>query len=282
MDIKNIKNKLIIILLILNISLLGLYYYQNHSRRAYKIDQLVIEDLKERLEKNNIKLDVEIPERNKNLKALIVKYEEETPEDINRRYFQNSGKITDSKDAKRISIDQEEVNIINNRRILYDNLVENPSSQNTKDREEIAKNFLIDRGYNVDNLRLTKHILEDEEQGLYLLEYVKTYGDYLVETSYTRIRILGDTVITLDRLWINVIEEEITDIEIEPATKALYTLLSYPELEGKTISSIEICYYFNPEEQGILEDNTRAERGRAIPAWRIGFNDGSVKIVDNY
>ena len=47
----------------------------------------------------------------------------------------------------------------------------------------------------------------------------------------------------------------------------------------KTITRIEECYYFDPEEQGYVEDITKATKGKAIVAWRIQFSDGeSIEI----
>lgn len=86
----------------------------------------------------------------------------------------------------------------------------------------------------------------------------------------------------MDRLWLNVTDISQSEVHLMPATKALLTLLDDNDYYNKTVKNIDECYYFDPEEQGYVEDITKAERGRAIPAWRIQFTDGENIEIDNY
>lgn len=266
---------MIIILSILNILLISLYFFNNYRRQPYLVSDETIENLIERLEEKNIRLSTEIPKGKKSVKPLIVRYKEEDPNMLGSRFFDDFQEISEE-EIRKITSGEEEITIINNRRILYENFSEN-NEQGENSKEKAVK-FLEDRGFFTEDIYLTsEEILEDYTT----YEFTRTYNEKLVETSYTRITMERGRVMTMDRLWIEIIEEDKKPLEMEPAHKALFKLLDR-DYEDKEIISIENCYYFNPEEQGLLEDNTRAERGRAIPAWRIGFSDGDFVVIDSY
>lgn len=278
MDWSKTKTRLIIVLLILNISLGALFFLNRSNRSLYSPSRETLDELTRRLNEYGIIFDAEIPKSPRSIKPLIVKYEEQSPEEINFRFFNGMGEIERGADISKITNGKEEVTIINNRRLLYENSHESSGEENVDD-EAVARKFISDKGFDSEDLFLVKIV----DQGDFkTFEFTRKYEKKLVETSYTRVNVSKGIVVTMDRLWIEVIEEDMRNIEIEPAYKALFTLLDREEYIGETINSVELCYYFNPEEQGILEDNTRAERGRAIPGWRIGFKSGSALIVDNY
>ncbi len=278
MDWSKTKTRLILILLVLNICLGILYVVNRNNQNPDLASKETLVELENRLNKFGIKLNAKIPKSPTSIKPLIVKYKEEFPDEINYRFFDGKGRVEQGEDISRVSLGDEEISIINNRRLLY----ENTNSQKTKENispEKLAMEFISDKGFNTEDLILVKVTTNGEVE---TFEFTKKYNKKLVETSYTRVSIKNGAVVTMDRLWIEVIEEDTRNIDIEPSHKALFSLLGREEYEGETIKSIELCYYFNPEEQGILEDNTRAERGRAIPGWRIGFESGESLIVDNY
>lgn len=277
MDWKKTKNQIILILLILNLSLLGLYLKEKKDLSPYKNPEGTIKILEEKLDQAGIKLATTIPTKQVKEKSLIVKYQEETIPTINQNYFKGEGDIDIREEISTISKDQEEITIINNRRFLYENYKkENKNEKNTKEK---ALAFLEEKAIDTSDMVLA-NIIEEKETTTY--EYLKTYKDKILETSYLRLSLERGQVTKMDRLWIEVIQEEKDKIQIEPAYKALFALLNQEDLKGKTIEEIKVCYYFNPEEQGLLEDNTKAEQGRAIPAWRIKFTDGTRKILDNF
>ena len=71
-------------------------------------------------------------------------------------------------------------------------------------------------------------------------------------------------------------------IEISSAPKSLLAVLGKEEVEGKTITDISICYYFDPQRQDYNDNPEEVQQGTTIPAWRIQFNDGYKIFVDNY
>ena len=278
MDWSKTKSKLIIILLGLNILLLFTFFYKNASETRNTPSEETLVELEKRLENSRINLDADLPKPVNEIRPLIVKYEEEDPENINQNFFNGEGEIQKRDNISQISMEFEEITILNNRRFLYENFEELDSTSTNTDISVVNK-FLEEKNFDTSDMILIKAEILDNTV---TYEFAKEYNDRILETSYTRITVESGVVITIDRLWIEVIEEDSRTISIEPAYKALFTLIGKDDLRGKTINEIELCYYFNPEEQGLLEDNTRAERGRAIPAWRIIFDDGTKLVVDNY
>lgn len=280
MDWSKAKSILIVILLFLNLALGVTYYNINRSKQLYRASEEILTELETRLTNFGIELEAEIPEETMSLGTLSVRYEEGNPMELNTKFFNREGTIENSPNFSVVNYGNETITIINNRRILYENLnvpviVEIP----VEEAKEIAVNFLKDKGMSTEDLYLAK---VTSEGSTHTFSFTKVYKGVLIETSYTEIEINFNQVAKMDRLWINVIDDTRGTIEIEPAYKAMFSLVGEEDLIGDKIVSISQCYYFNPEEQGILEDNTRAERGRAIPAWRIAFESGVIKVIDNF
>lgn len=280
MDWAKAKTILIVILLLLNIVLGFMYFNVDRDKSPYTASDKVIEELKTRLHDYGIELDTEIPKDSKPMGTLSVHYEEGNPMELNRKFFGREGVIENQPNMSIVNYGNETITIINNRRLLYENLnVPGIGVIPMEEARDIALNFLQEKELSVDDLYL---VGVESSGSTHTFSFTKIYKDFLVETSYTEIVVYFNQVAKMDRLWINVTDETKPSIEIEPAFKALFSLIGEQDFVGDKIIGINQCYYFNPEEQGILEDNTRAERGRAIPAWRIAFESGRVKVVDNY
>src|SRR5690606_9906755 len=114
------------------------------------------------------------------------------------------------------------------------------------------------------------------------LEYSKVYKDTFVERAYTNFQIDGRGVKRFERLWLNVKEIGDTKIYISTAPKSLLNLLGMKELYNNSITDISLCYYFDPEKHEYIEEPGEAKQGRAVPAWRIQFEDGYKVYIDDY
>lgn len=279
MDWKKIKLRLILLLLCLNIGLGLNYSLSSQDQEAYQISKESINILIDQLEKKGISVNVDLDDKNVYLKPLLVQYQEKDPDYVNEAFFQAGGQLEEEEEGiTRISLGHQEITIINNKRLIYENLSKSSVSTNT-DPEELCKNFLIDKGFSMGDMVLIKKDIEGDRT---FLEYAKIYDQKIIETSYTRFEIEHGTIRMMDRLWIDVIGEDTEDIAIEPSYKAVMSLLTDELYYNTSINSVDLCYYFNPEDHGIIDDNTHAQRGRAMPAWRLEFDSGHTKIVDNY
>lgn len=274
MDWSKAKTILIFVLIVANI-ILGTIIYRN-DKIANEPDES-IKFVEEYLAEKDIHVNTEIPRANGVLNSLYVRFEVMLPRDINSRFFDDDGFVDVSRG--RIEYGDESINIINDRRLLYERYSDNYDVVEVEEAKTIAVNFLRDRAFRTDDMILTSH--KETEDGIELI-YSKIHDGVMVEKSFTNVLVNGDGVVRLDRLWIEVTKDSNIPIDIGSASKALFSLIDDDNYSGKSIDKIEICYYFDPEEQDYVEDITKTIRGRAIPAWRIVFDDGESAIIDNY
>ena len=177
--------------------------------------------------------------------------------------------------------DNEIVNIMNEKYLTYKN---NSSKEKYNELNEevaiqIAEDFLKEKGYSEDDMKLTsKH----REKNDYYLEYTKIYNGIYLEKTYTKFLIGKSGVKEFERLWLNPKELGENDIYISTASKAILALLDMEGKYGRTIEDISLCYYFDPLVHKDVGDFKDTREGKAIPAWRVQFDDDSVVFLDEY
>lgn len=281
MNRKKTRIILLSILIITNIILLAFYISMEkklNNRDTKEFARETVNILKD----HKITVSAPIPINKKSLNSLRVEFESIDPETLNNRFFEGKGQIeTPSRNKVEIQNNNEFITVINDKRILYEN------TDAKKEVREITKEnavsycveFLKDNGYDVKDM--SPDIIEEDHGKIYVTFY-KKYKDRVLEKSFTNFTLDDKGIKTMDRLWLNVIEEGSLKIHIWPASKALLSLISNGDYKDREIVDINMCYYFDPEAQGYVEDITKAKQGRAIPAWRIVFSDGESTIVEGY
>lgn len=282
MDWSKAKSILIIALLITNSILFGFNLYNHNLTKDSTSTKEFSEETTKLLEEKGIQIDSYIPKTRSKLPTLRVEFETYDSEDLNNKFFDNIGEIENpSTDFSRINYNKELITIMNNRRMRYESAstVKKYEISKFSEAQNIANNFLLENQFDTRDMQLT-HMSKDGDN--YILYYSKIHGGIIIERSYTNFVINETGVVSMDRLWLNVTDISQSEIYLMPAAKALLTLLDNEEYYNKTITNIDECYYFDPEEQGYVEDITKAEQGRAIPAWRIQFSDGENLEIDNY
>lgn len=276
------KSILIIALVLTNLILFGYNGYNYWILRDNTTTNSFIRKTEELLSRHGITVETKVPKRKNKLPSLAVEFETYGEKAINQRFFQGEGKITrPSSDRVEIRRGKEFINIVNSRRLLYENTDETPKYHlhSSEEAREVLGDFLLEHQIDNRDMELTQ-VSYDEDR--YYFSYSKIYENTLLESSATNFVIDNRGVVSMDRLWLHVTERSRQEIYLSSAPRALLKLLERPETYGKTISKIEQCYYFNPEDQGYVEDITRAFQGRAIPGWKIEFKDGENIVIDNY
>ena len=281
MNRKKTRIILLSILIITNIILLSFYLttekkLNNRDTREFARETVNI------LKDHNITVSTTIPIKKKPLNSLRVEFESINPETLNNMFFKGEGQIeTPSRNKVEIQRKNEFITVINDKRILYENTA--VKKEDKKITKEVAADyclkFLKDKGY--DTKDMAAGTVEEDQDKIYV-NFYKKYKDRVLEKSFTNFTLDNKGIKTMDRLWLNVIEEGSLKIHIWPASKALLSLISNEDYEDNQIVDINMCYYFDPEAQGYVEDITKAKQGRAIPAWRIVFSDGDSTIVEGY
>lgn len=280
MDLKLAKKIIIISLIITNIILFGFIYKKETAYMDETNQKPFIEKTVELLKKKNIEVEAKVPRQNYNMNTLSVEFETSEIEDLNKVFFGGTAEVEDSQGENGIIRGRDKTLIlINRRRIIYEDQKPNGYNvQNIENAIDATKDFLLKHEFKSDDLILVRS--EKNDDGTYDIEYRKSYDQKLLETSYTNFTLNRNGIQKMDRLWLNVLEQSGKKLSTGSASKALLTLLDKQNLNKKTIVKIEPCYYFDPEEQGYLDDITKALRGRAIPSWRIEFKDGSDIIIE--
>lgn len=281
MDWSKAKTILIIAFLITNI-LLIIVLFSSEKHIETTTEEEFVQDVIRLLNKKSIFVDTEIPKDIPSLNTVTVEYEIINTNEINMKFFNGEGKITaDGLDIVDIFYEEEHIIITNQKRLLYKNNNEiNKYPELNEDKAKtIALEFLEDKEYNTSNTQLS---YISERDNVYFLEFSNLYNEKYLETSNIIMEIDYRGVRSLERIWLNTLEEGEIPIYINTAPKAILSLLSREEVYGKTVKDISLCYYFDPESHEYIKDPKEAKRGKTIPAWRVLFDDGYKVIIDNY
>lgn len=281
MDWSKAKTILIISLVIVNI-ILGFAVYNSNQDIESTVSEDFIEDTIRLLSNKGISVDVEIPRDIPSLEGLAVEFETYKTFELNQKFFSDDGRVSIKGDGLvEILTEDEKLTIINEKLIIFESnkTSDNYQLQTNDDAIEMATSFLIDLGYDTIDMKLS-YIKETE--GRYYIEFSKIYNERYLESAFTNIQLDNTGIRKFERLWLNIIEVGETPIFISSAPKSILALLSMNEVYGKTIQDISLCHYFDPEKHEYIQDPLDAQQGRAIPAWRIQFDDGYKVIIDDY
>ncbi len=281
MDWGKAKNVLIIAFIVINLLLGYVLVSKNKEVDATNSPDFIVQ-VEELLNNKQIQLETDIPTINPKLSALTVVYDIMKPDQINKDYFNNGGIIErQGEELVEITLEDETISILNKKLLIYESNSKKNKYPNLSEEDviPIAKEFLVDKGYEIEDLKIS---FIKKVSDYYYVEFSKIYNDIYLESTFTNIQIDSSGVIKMERMWLDVKEEGESLISISPASKSILGLLSMKEVYNKTIVDISLCYYFNPGKHEYIEDPLETKQGRAIPAWRIQFDDGYKVIIDNY
>ncbi|WP_077074739.1 two-component system regulatory protein YycI [Aedoeadaptatus urinae] len=277
MNWEKAKTVLIVALLITDVFLAGVLYMDRRRVEPQENAAAFHRETKEMLADAGIKVEAEIPKDGETLPVLDVAFETETPEDLNERFFHGKGEIDDRGDDEAvIATARAKLKVLDNRRFIYEADGTSNAFLEKDEAEEKALAFLKERGFATDDM----HLYYSETAGnRRRLVFTKTYKKNYVESAYTEVKMIGDRVIYMDRMWIDVLDETREREALPMATQSLLRLLSHKSLKGRTIKKIDPCYYFNPKEQGAVENLSHGTRGYATVAWRMELDGGEELVL---
>ena len=242
MDWKKIKKILIIALLVANSVLFFYTKYNDFRLRNESTRRDFVREVTALLAEKNIELDTKIPRQTKKLPSVLVSFETSSEEDINDRYFKGAGNVErPSTDLAEISLGDEYVNLVNGRRAFYENRKKenNFKIDSLEEAQNIAQKFLLDKKYDTRDIYLSYYKIDGDK---YILNYTKVFDSIPVESSYTNFVIDARGVMSMDRLWLDVLDKSDQKIYLYPAPRALLSLLNKTEYYNKTIEKISPCF----------------------------------------
>ncbi len=278
MDWSKAKTILIIALVFTNLFLASFFFGKDDSKTLSASPNLR-EEVEKILMRKDIKLKAQIPDSIESRLNLIVEYENMVAEDLNKMFFENQGIIEASQALTEIYKKDESLVIINDKLIIYENetKTQGPKLSNLESAVKLALNFMQEKGYNTDDMKLS---FSQETDDGYFLDFTKSLDDLYIEHSFTTFRIMDGEVRKMERTWLNIKDKVETEYPIISAQKRILELISMEETFGKTITNISLSYYFDPEKQDYLGEYQQAMEGNAVPAWRVQFEDGYKVILE--
>lgn len=281
MDWSKAKTILIVAFIITNI-LLGYMLINEKNIGESTIKDEFVEDVVKLLQDKNISVATQIPKEMPYLNTMTVEYENLSLKEVNKNFFGDKGIIKDDeKGFGELVKGNESVVIVNNKLIMYENKEgkEIYEDLNKGKAIQLSEEFIKKNGFDISDMELN---FIKEEKGVFYLEYSKVYNDIYVERAYTNLQIDKRGVKKFERLWLITENLGETKISIDTAPKSILTLLGMDEVYGKTITDISLCYYFDPQKHDYLKEPEEAKKGKAVPAWRIQFDDGYKVYIDEY
>ncbi|MFA5522992.1 MAG: hypothetical protein WDA24_01420 [Tissierellales bacterium] len=282
MDWSKAKNILIIAFIITNIFLAHVLINSRNTNTALVADDF-IEDVKGFLIEKNIDLAIEIPREIPSMPLFRIKYEIYNNQDIATRFLgANYSSETISGNPYSFYISgNESVIVKHGNEIMYENssTISIHKNLTPSKAEDLAEKFIKDKGFSSEDYKLS---FVDHKDGYYFIEYTKVIDKFYFEKSFMRFTISSAGINRFERFWIESAELDDSTVTIMSAPRSLLKLLVMEEAYGKTIEEISICYYLDPEKHMGTSDSSNAIGGKATPAWRIMFNDGTkIFLEDN-
>lgn len=273
MDWSKAKNILIIAFIITNM-ILGLVLI-NKNNDINTSNEEFVNDVKNKLNEKGITIETDIPSKTPSQPMLTIEYEVYNLEEIANYLFDDyitrdiHGNLEYVSDNKILTTNN------NDKKLIY----ENPNNEiiysdlNEEKIEKIAKEFIENINLDTKDYRLGHYFVNNEG---YNVGYIKVYGDKFVEETYMNFVIDNRGVKNFERFWVHSKGLNEKKMDVKEASSALLKLLSDSENYNKIITDISLCYYFDNSSVN-LKDTIK---GQGEPAWRVKFNDGSVKILN--
>lgn len=281
MDWSKAKTILIVALLFAN-AILGYFVFTDSRALNASVGLSANIKVEELLLRRGINLESELPKTPENIFSITVEFERNEPYDINSRFFDGKGiREISGEEIEEIFRGSESVKIENGKMLIYENsdrVISGSKDVELDTADDTAKKFLHERGYNTEDMKLTYYAEETEG---FRLEYSKILDSSFVEVGKTSFWITGNTVKRMERMWLNTLELQQSDLTLVPAEKAILELLSIDQAHGKTVADISFCYYFDPERQNNYDGYQQAAQGNTVPGWRIQFEDGTKLVLDS-
>lgn len=237
------------------------------------------------LEEDGITLDGKIPREIYTLPALMVKYENYDHVETAKLFLgENYETISDNIYHK----DQEQLEIVSNKRIKYTNLTKEVVDYRIDDERaiELSADFLKKRNLLRSDIVLKQVYLGTEkaygEAPVYKLVYHQTYKGKFLGESYIYVYVNHKGVIGLEAMLLKENKTQSPKKRTIPATEALLRKKGDIVKDNKgdvIITDMEIGYYFNPYDSKYASWQL-TESGTAIPTWKITLHNGKIYYVD--
>lgn len=297
MDWSKAKSLLIIGFIVTNIFLIYNIQSEIFKRNEIQIvNNKYLNNVKQYLNDNGIKLNTHIPEEVIALPILVVKYKnfdsEKMAEGLLGKGYNKETEILDINDLKReiFKKDNKELIIDGNKRLIYKNMNKEKNSYvlNETTIRKMSNDFLKEYILIEDNIVLDQiyygiqEHLDDEP--VYKLVYNQTYKNKFLGESYIHVYINHRGVISVETMLLEYEKTQQQRKKIIPATEALMRAMNTILRENEKpvlIKEIKAGYYFSPAYY-IESDWKEIDSGTAFPSWKITIQNGKTYFIEAY
>lgn len=271
MDWSKAKTQLIYVFLILNIFLGILLYRRNHS----DYDDFDVASI---LKDNNIGLAAEVP-KSKTFEGRNLKYQVYSDDDIKRLFFEKPN-ISGTDELKTFIEGDKRVDLIQGKTIKYTDKPKPDGKliKTIEDAIDAGEKFLKDI-FGVENIKITNAGFKYDR---YNLEYeqVDEKNGLILELAYINLGLNENGVIAMDRRSFSEAEATKLNVKIEHPKRKLLKLIDMSGLDGRTITNIEYCYSFDPNNIPYINNPDKVLSGVSKLALRVSLDNGRVIIIE--
>lgn len=268
------KSILLVCFLIIDVVLLTMYMKKTKDDGSLSISK---NDAIEILKAQDIDIDEKELKTGGEYKGYILKYYDFDLEKINMNFFNGEGEIDDRYDLKILTKDDKSVSLSQGTLFSYVDASEEvkyPDIDMDK-AIELANEFLKEkeiliRGMVFDGVYM--------DEGSYQVHYAVKHDDIYLENSFINFTIDKRGVRRVDAMCLEYINTDEEAFALADVKDKILSIIDKPEVKGKTIDRVELCYYLDQVTLDQAEE-LKITRLRAKPHWRITFSDGYKMIL---
>lgn len=280
MDWSKAKTILIIVLIITNI-VLGTVRLQNQNRGDETRTETFAAFATEKLENFGIHVATELPMTEPVLRSLYVETKRLDPAVVKRNFFKDDAEeLYEPEIGYVLKKGTERLEIWKGTTLYYTNDITQPryKMETVAEAEEVAAEFFHNRDFRLKEWSLEYGRREEDRFHLY---YANRIMGICLEQSTLNVVVSPAGVIQMEWTSLTVSESGGEKLHTNSAPKAALTMLTMPELIGKTLRSMELCYYLKSEGIGVQNQELHVFKGKTVPAWRVSFTDGTEVLLDS-
>lgn len=268
------KSILLVCFLIIDVVLLTMYMKKTKDDGSLSISK---NDAIEILKAQDIDIDEKELKTGGEYKGYILKYYDFDLEKINEKFFNGEAEIDDRYDLKLLTKDEKSVSLSQGTLFSYmdaSDEVKYPSLDMDK-AIELANEFLKEKEILIRGMVFDGAYMDE---GSYQVHYAVKHDDIYLENSFINFTIDKRGVRRVDAMCLEYINTEDEVFALNDVKDKILSIIDKPEVKGKTIDRVELCYYLDQVTMDQAEE-LKITRLRAKPHWRITFSDGYKMIL---
>lgn len=271
------KAKSILLVCFLIIDAVLLTMYVKKTKEDGESLSITKSDAIEILKNQDIKINEEELKKGGEYKGYILKYYDFDLDKINQNFFHGEAELDDRYDLKILTKDEKSVSLSQGTLFSYMDASEEvkyPDIDMDK-AIQLANEFLKEKEILIRGMVFDGAYMDEES---YQVHYAVKHDDIYLENSFINFTIDKRGVRRVDAMCLEYINTDEEAFALADVKDKILSIIDKPEVKGKTIDRVELCYYLDQVTMDQAEE-LKITRLRAKPHWRITFSDGYKMIL---